>query len=164
MFLHMWESLVTSSVRERRVGRVNGRQGGEVEEQPTCGEGLAENATLPARLGAVSAAMADVLEVHMRALDTTETNAEKEHDAYARLVDEHRENAASLRSVADHMAGCQRLPMAAHDESAMTSPEAREAFAAFVSAKQQLLYLLREQADQDRQMLSQMRRTAGEAN
>jgi hypothetical protein len=46
----------------------------------------------------------------------------------------------------------------------MTSPEALEAFAAFVSAKQQLLYLLREQADQDRQMLSQMRRTAGEAN
>lgn len=38
------------------------------EEATTCGQGLAEHAALPARLSDLTAAMADVLENHMRSL------------------------------------------------------------------------------------------------
>jgi hypothetical protein len=52
-----------------------------VEQQQTCGKGLAENAVLPARLGAVTGALADVLEAHVKALDLDDENARAEHDA-----------------------------------------------------------------------------------
>ena len=41
----------------------------------TCGKGLAENAALPAALGTVTAAMSQVLELHMRALDLGDADA-----------------------------------------------------------------------------------------
>ena len=45
------------------------------DDQPTCGKGLAANAVLPARLGELMAARAEVLERHMKALDPTEPTA-----------------------------------------------------------------------------------------
>ena len=41
-----------------------------MDEQPTCGKGLAENSALPSLLADVTGGMVDVLEAHMRALDT----------------------------------------------------------------------------------------------
>jgi hypothetical protein len=134
-----------------------------VEQPPTCGKGLAENAALPARLGGVTAAMADVLEVHLKALDLEDESSRLEHDAYTKLVDEHREAAAKLRAIADHMTGYRDLSMGAHDMSAMAGPEPLAAFDAFVARKQELLDLLQEQAGQDQQMLAQMRGASGGA-
>lgn len=128
-----------------------------MEQQQTCGKGLAENAVLPARLGAVTSALADVLEAHVKALDLDDEHARSEHDAYTKLVDEHRDAAARLRAVAERMAGYQDLPMGVHDDRAMTGPEPVAAFEAFVAMKEELRALLQEQDRRDQQLLAQMR-------
>jgi hypothetical protein len=128
-----------------------------VEQQQTCGKGLAENAVLPARLAAVTDALADVLEAHVKALDVDDEHARLEQDAYTKLVDEHRDAAARLRAVAERMAGYRDLPMGVHDERAMTGPEPGAAFEAFVAMKEELRALLQEQGRRDQQLLGQMR-------
>ena len=128
-----------------------------MEQQQTCGKGLAENAVLPARLAAVTDAQADVLEAHVKALDVDDEHARSEHDAYTKLVDEHRDAAARLRAVAERMAGYQDLPMGVHDDRAMTGPEPVAAFEAFVAMKEELRALLQEQDRRDQQLLAQMR-------
>jgi hypothetical protein len=135
-----------------------------MEDRQTCGKGLAENAVLPEKLGAVAAAMADVLENHMQALDLTDPNAKAEHDAYAKLLDAHRRVAAELRATADEMAGHRDLPMGRHDEQVMTSPDVLHTFEEFVKAKQELQALLERKAAQDHEMLAQMRRAIGGAS
>jgi hypothetical protein len=128
-----------------------------MEEQQTCGKGLAGNSVLPARLGELIACLAQNLEVHMKALDLRDPNAEKEHDAYSGLAGEHREIAARLHAVADQMAGYRDLPMGSHDEKAMSDRAVLEAFEKFVESKQQLLALLQATAQQDQTMLAVMR-------
>jgi len=132
-----------------------------VEQQQTCGKGLAENAVLPARLGAVTNALADVLEAHVKALDLDDEHARSEHEAYTKLVDEHRDAAARLRAVAERMAGYRDLPMGVHDDRAMTGPEPVAAFEAFIAMKEELRALLQEQDRRDQQLLVQMREATG---
>jgi hypothetical protein len=43
-----------------------------MDDQPTCGKGLAEHAVLPAKLGELIVSVAGVLEAHMPALDLTD--------------------------------------------------------------------------------------------
>ncbi|HKF91704.1 MAG TPA: hypothetical protein VKC52_09550 [Acidimicrobiia bacterium] len=132
-----------------------------MEQQQTCGKGLAENAVLPARLGAVTNALADVLEAHVKALDLDDEHARSEHEAYTKLVDEHRDAAARLRAVAERMAGYRDLPMGVHDDRAMTGPEPVAAFEAFIAMKEELRALLQEQDRRDQQLLVQMREATG---
>jgi hypothetical protein len=140
------------------------RRGVLVEQPQTCGKGLAENAVLPARLGALTSALADVLEAHVKALDLDDEHARAEHDAYTKLVDEHRDIAARLRAVAERMAGYRDLPMGVHDERAITGAEPVAAFEAFVAMKQELRDLLDDQDIRDRQLLGQMREAAGRSH
>lgn len=127
-----------------------------MDEQPTCGKGLAANSSLPAKLGELTAAVAGVLETHMTALDLTDQNSAREHQAYAALAKEHRETAARLRATAERMAGYRDLPMGRHDMRVMAGSNAREAFATFVRLEQELLAQLQQRLTQDREMLAQM--------
>ena len=67
----------------------------------TCGQGLSERATVPERLGALSAAMADNLEQHQRALDLTDENANAEREAYELVSSDLRNAAAQLQTAAN---------------------------------------------------------------
>jgi hypothetical protein len=127
-----------------------------MDEQPTCGRGLAEHSALPAQLAEVTEAMADNLRVHMQALELDDEPARQEHAVYLRLVEEQRQAAGRLRAVAAEMAAARDLPMGRHDEQAMRSPEVGDAFNRFVKAKRELLVLLQRMADQDQQLLAQM--------
>ena len=127
-----------------------------MDEQQTCGRGLAEHSALPAQLAEVTEAMADNLQVHMQALELDDEPARQEHAVYLRLAEEQRQTAGRLRAVAGEMAAARDLPMGRHDEQAMTSPEVGVAFNRFVKAKRELLVLLQRMADQDQQLLAQM--------
>ena len=128
----------------------------EQQDDWTCGKGLAASAVLPERLGAVMAAMAEVLRVHMEALDPEDGASRREHEAYRR-VSQHLDQAASqLDALAREMAAYRDLPMGRHDMEAMNRPVVRESFAAFVGRKQELLTLLQEAEASDREMLEQM--------
>lgn len=128
-----------------------------MDEQQTCGRGLAEHAALPARLAEVTEAMASNLQVHMQALELDDEPAREEHAVYLRLAEEQRQAAARLRAVANEMAGARDLPMGRHDTQTMASPEVGDAFQRFVRAKQELLDLLQGMVEQDRRMLAEMR-------
>ncbi len=120
------------------------------EEATTCGQGLAEHAALPAKLGELTSAMADVLENHMRSLQVREA----EHDAYGTLVRDYRALAESLQQVAARMTGYRDLPMAAHDEAVLADAQGTESFARYVRSERELVALLQSWVERDEQMLS----------
>jgi len=126
-------------------------------DEQTCGQGLAEHSVLPAQLAEVTEAMADNLMAHMQALELDDEAARQEHAVYLRLAEEQRQTAARLRAVAGEMAAARDLPMGRHDRQAMSSPQVADAFRRFVTARQELLAVLRWMAEQDQRMLAEMR-------
>ena len=128
-----------------------------MDDQPTCGKGLAEHAALPATLGRLMAATATILENHQKALVLEDPNARLEYDAYVKLARAYREIAEKLQTTADQMKGYRHLPMARHDERAMTSLDACESFDQFVTLERELLGYLTAALERDEAMLEQMR-------
>ena len=126
-----------------------------MDDQPTCGKGLAERSALHAALAGLLASVADNLEIHTTALDPRDETARLELDAYRDLSQRHRELVAALRETAGRMAGYRDLPMAAHDPEAMASPGVLQAFQDLVRREEELLALLRDTVAQDRAMLEQ---------
>jgi hypothetical protein len=125
-----------------------------MDQQPTCGQGLADHAALPAKLADVLAAVAANLEIHLSALDAKDKQSRPEFDAYVELSTEHRELESRLRALAVRMEGYRDLPMAAHDISIMTSPPAVHAFEDLVRHEEELAVLLQDRAAQHRDMLN----------
>jgi protein-tyrosine-phosphatase len=125
-----------------------------MDDQPTCGKGLAEHSALPAKLGELMAATAENLEAHQRTLDLSDENSRNELDAYVRLAKEHRSLAAQLQSTAQRMAAYRDLPMGRHNERALADPRLVEAFAQFVKVERELLAQLQRAVERDQQMLA----------
>jgi len=128
-----------------------------MEHPKTCGQGLAENSLLPAKLGELIASVAGILEAHMEALDLEDNDSRREHEAYRELVRDHRRIAAELRETAWRMAGYRDLPMGRHLPEKMAAPEVREAFQRFVKLEEELAALLRERREADRRVLQEMK-------
>ena len=128
-----------------------------MNEQPTCGNGLAENATLPWKLGELAAAMGDVLETHIPSLDLTDENSRKEHDVYQRLVTEFRQTAAQMEAIARQMSASRDLPMGRHDTAVLSAEAVLNAFERFVQSEQDMLTMLQRKFESDQQMLATMR-------
>jgi hypothetical protein len=124
-----------------------------MDEPRTCGEGLFQRADLPARVSALTAAMADVLEKHQQTLDLTDDNARTELAAYQQLAGDFRQLTSQLRATADHMIGCRDLPMARHDMQAMLAPEVRGALANLVERERVLAAFLNTWFKEDQAML-----------
>lgn len=87
---------------------------------------------LAAKLGELTEALAGNLELHLKTLDLNDENARKEHAAYLKLAEEHRQIGVQLQAIGQEMAGHRDLAMGRHDQRAMSSPELAEAFEKFV--------------------------------
>jgi hypothetical protein len=123
-------------------------------DRTTCGEGLAANAVLPAKLAELVAAQADVLERHTRALDLSDAAAQKELDAYTKLERAHRDVAGELADLAEEMASYRELPMGRHDMTVMSDPNGQmEAFRRFVAVERELLALLQAKLEEEGELL-----------
>lgn len=120
----------------------------------TCGQGLAATGEVPAKLGELMGQLAEVLAVHRKALDLADAGAAQEDAAYADLSSAAGRVRDQLATLARRMASYRDLPMGRHDPRAMSSPEAREAFARFVAVEEELLALLQGRLDRDRAMLA----------
>jgi hypothetical protein len=127
-----------------------------MKEQQTCGKGLAETSVLPAKLGELTDAVAEILEAHMEALDRTDQESREENDAYRELARTHRRIAMDLRETAGRMAGHRDLPMGRHFPEKTAAPRVREAFQKFVKLEQELAALLQMRMEADRKMLQAM--------
>jgi hypothetical protein len=125
-----------------------------MQEEATCGAGLAEHAALPAKLGELLAALAEILERHMTALDAEDPNGRRELEAYGRLATQHREIAARLRGVASEMSGYRALPVSPHDEAAMSDPKAQAAFVRYVRVERNLIAFLQDRVQRDQALLN----------
>lgn len=126
----------------------------EWNDEPTCGKGLAAQSVLPAKLAELTAATADVLERHARALDLRDPAAREEFEAYAALVREHRVVAGGLAGLARQMAGYRDLPMGRHDERVMADPAGQaEAFRRVLAIQRELLALLGAKVEEGERLL-----------
>jgi hypothetical protein len=125
-----------------------------MDEPRTCGEGLAQRSALPARVSALTAAMAEVLDTHQRTLDLTDDNARAEHIAYQQLANDYRRLTSQLRAIADRMLGHRNLPMARHHAQAMLAPETRGALGNLVERERDLAALLKTWVEEDQAMLA----------
>jgi hypothetical protein len=128
-----------------------------VEEEPTCGRGLAQNTVVPSALAAVAAGLAQNLEVHTRALDAGDTAAAQEQAVYERIAQNLRSAATDLQAAAAEMASAVNLPMGAHDMAAITSTDVLEAFQGYVAAEDDLRRLLDARREDNEQMLTAIR-------
>jgi hypothetical protein len=128
-----------------------------VPEQQTCGQGLANNSVLPAKLGEVMDAVAGNLEAHMESLDRSDPDAQAEYDVYVALGAQHREIAADLRATAETMGAQRDLPMGRHDPEIMSAPKAVAAFERLVAVEQELAELLEQRHRQYEAMLAAAR-------
>jgi hypothetical protein len=132
-----------------------------MEDQQTCGKGLAESSALPAKVGELIGSMAEVLEIHLEALDLHDNDSRREHEAYRELVSDDRRIAARLDETARRMAGYRDLPMGRHHMSAMSSPRAVEALEKFVKLEDELSAMLQSRLEAERKMLAEMLGAAG---
>jgi hypothetical protein len=128
-----------------------------MDDHPTCGKGLAENAVLPAKLAGLTTSVADILEAHMPALDLTDERSRREYEVYRRLAEDHRQAGLRLGAIGKQLAGFRDLPIGRHHEKAMAAPAVVESFQKFVGLEQELLALLQRRVEQDGQMLVAMR-------
>jgi len=127
-----------------------------MEKTHSCGQGLAEHATIPVLVGELIAAVAENLELHMKSLGD-DVNARREYDAYASLAKQHHQLGAALRAVGAEMASYRELPMGAHDVAVLSTPAAAAAFERYVIARRQLEAALKVIGEADDQMLELMR-------
>jgi hypothetical protein len=128
-----------------------------MDDALTCGKGLARHSALPAKLGDVMEAGAEVLEFHTKTLDPADQPARRELDAYLSVACQHRAIARDLRALASELAAYRSLPMAGHDERTMADPQAGAAFERFVRREEELITLLEGRIEEDRQLLDKMR-------
>jgi hypothetical protein len=125
----------------------------------TCGEGLAQHATVPVKIAGLFAALAETLELHRDMIVKGDASAQAEDDAYRTLASTYRELAEQVRHAAERMAACRALPEAPHDEKAFGAAQL-SAFDRFVGAQNALLSVLKIAAERDQKMLNGMQ--AGE--
>ncbi len=132
-----------------------------MEEQPTCGRGLAQSAVVPAALAAVAAGLAENLEVHVRALDPGDAAAAQEQGVYERVAHRLHSAAADLQAAAAEMTSAVDLPMGAHDIAAITTTDVLDAFQGHVAAEDDLRRLLEARREENEQMLTAIRAEVG---
>jgi uncharacterized protein YndB with AHSA1/START domain len=126
-----------------------------VDEAPTCGIGIAQHATIPAKLGVVFEGLAETLELHREMLVLDDPSSRQEDDVYRELAASWKHIAQLVGKTAAQMAAQHELPMGAHDETAWGDAHLK-AFAKFVQAQTHVLALLRVAAGRDEQMLASM--------
>lgn len=124
-----------------------------MNEEWTCGKGLAQNASMPAMLADLLAAMADTLDAHRPALDLANSAGQAEDTAYAMLVREFRDISGRLKATAERMAGYHDLAAASHDEQAMADPARMAPYRRFVEIERELVALFEAAASEGEAML-----------
>ncbi len=130
-----------------------------VDEAPTCGMGVAQHASIPAKIGMMFDGLAETLELHRKMLVLDDPNARQEDDVYRDLAASWRHIAELVQKTAATMAAQRELPMGAHDMRAWGDEHLR-AFQKFVKGQSQVLSLLRVAAERDERMLALMNKTA----
>jgi hypothetical protein len=131
-----------------------------MDDQQTCGKGLAAHASVPMAMGRVADAVAEILELHRETLILADAKARLEDAAYDDLARRHRAVARELQANAERMASHRDLPMGRHDEAALNDPRHLAAFERLVHRERELVTLLETRLAEEGAMLRQAHRDA----
>jgi uncharacterized protein YndB with AHSA1/START domain len=126
-----------------------------VSEAPTCGIGLAQQATISLKIGEMFEGLAETLELHRVMLKLEDPNARREGEVYREFATSWAEIARNVQRTAARMLEQRELPMGEHDEAKWGERNTR-AFEKYVRAQGQLLARLRITAVLDEAMLASM--------
>jgi hypothetical protein len=135
------------------------RQASGADEQSTCGRGLAEHATIAAKMAEFLKSLAANLHAHVPTIDTSDPNGQAEREAYVHLSTAYEAVADQLARTAKRMRAYRDLPAAPHHEEALADARLMEAFRRFVALETELADLLAASAEQGAQLLRQSRAT-----
>lgn len=113
-------------------------------DPPSCGQGLAKHASVPASLGKLLSAMAKTLEVHMTTLPESDVVALAEHDVYRELATEQKALAKNLLALSEKMQAYRGLAASPHDDSSAAKARLKRAFTHFVEAQEEVVASLKE--------------------
>jgi uncharacterized protein YndB with AHSA1/START domain len=130
-----------------------------VDDAPTCGIGLAQHATIPAKIGVMFQGLAETLELHRTMLVLEDSNSREENEVYRDLAARWKDITQQVMNTAAHMAAQRELPMGTHDQSLWGEAHLK-AFEKFVKAQTQVLALLRVAAERDEALLVSMTNSA----
>jgi uncharacterized protein YndB with AHSA1/START domain len=130
-----------------------------LDEAPTCGIGLAEHATIPAKIAGMFEGLAETLDLHRRMLVPDDPNARKEDEVYRDLAARWKQVAELVAEAAAQMTAQRELPMGGHDQAAWGETHLR-AFEKFMKGQMEVLALLRVAAERDQRMLALMQKPA----
>ncbi|WP_394821391.1 SRPBCC domain-containing protein [Pendulispora albinea] len=119
-----------------------------VDDAPTCGIGVAQHATIPAKIAQMFEGLAETFELHRKMLVATDPNTRREDDVYRELATTWSDIARRVHDAAIAMRAQRDLPVGAHDPSAWSDAHLR-AFEKFVDGERQLLASLRVATERD---------------
>ena len=123
-------------------------------DRPTCGEGLAANAILPAKLAELMIAQAEVLKRHTSTRSDRRDCAKRTRRLHKVGARPPRRGRRTRRPCRRDGSGYRNLPMGRHDVRVMTDPKGQmEAFGRFVTVERDLLALLQSQLEADGELL-----------
>jgi hypothetical protein len=137
-------------------GRVSSVEEDRMEEQPTCGQGLATHALLPQLIAELMNATAENLITHLPMLVAGDADTQHERSVYEHLSTRHREAAAMLDGIATEMKEQQDMRMGQHDVDAMSHEGVTKALESMVRAEAQLVAQLELQLVDHRAMVDEM--------
>lgn len=122
-------------------------------EEPTCGQGLAQHASIPRLLVALMNAVADNFITHLPMLAAGDEATQNEKRVYQHLSRRHREVAAMLQAIATEMEELVDMPMGEHDVEATSPDDMIKALESMIRAEEQLLARLELQLTEHRGMV-----------
>jgi uncharacterized protein YndB with AHSA1/START domain len=118
---------------------------------PSCGVGLLQHASVPAKIAPLFLALAETLETHRPLIVLEDEDARREDAAYSQLAQTFRDLSDRVQRAAADMASHRDLPSCPHRED-LFGERQRHAFQNFVAAQGSLLEILRAAAERDEQM------------
>lgn len=122
--------------------------------QNARGKVPADHSVLPARLGALMASVAEIIELHMKALDLKNKKARKEYKSYARLAKEHRDISLSLQGIAGELERFRKMAQGKANADALSDANILAAFEKFMKAEKKLIGLLQKRMHRNLKTLS----------
>ncbi len=100
------------------------------------------------------ASVAEIIELHMKALDLQNKKARKEYRSYAQLAKEHRDISRSLQGIADELERFRKTARGKPNADALSDANILAAFEKFMKAEKKVIGLLQKRMRRNLKTLS----------
>ncbi len=124
-------------------------------EHMTCGQMMAAESAMPAKMNELMTAIADGMEMHAKWSGTANKVAKGEHDAMMKIAKDHRQMGAMMKSTSEEMMKQKNLASAPHDMKAM-DPKMGETMTKQVTLEREMATMMMKDADETEKAVQMM--------